>query len=95
MTEKILNISVNGALGNMGRYVMDAVSESKDMKLCFGVDKKSEKISINNTEISIYDSLDLKNNDIDVLVDFTNVESTMNILKECGENKPRGCCPKL
>tara|TARA_B100000073_G_scaffold223053_2_gene185811 strand:- start:1705 stop:2487 length:783 start_codon:yes stop_codon:yes gene_type:complete len=87
MTEKILNISVNGALGNMGRYVMDTVAESADMKLCFGVDKKSKKISVNDTEILIYDSLDLKNNDIDVLVDFTNVESTMNILKECGENK--------
>ena len=44
MTEKILNISVNGALGNMGRYVMDTVAESADMKLCFGVDKKSKKI---------------------------------------------------
>ena len=60
MNDQILNVAVHGALGKMGRYVLETVSEANDMKLSFGVDKNSESIQLNNKDIPIYDSLNFK-----------------------------------
>tara|TARA_B100001540_G_C15744930_1_gene614059 strand:+ start:363 stop:1145 length:783 start_codon:yes stop_codon:yes gene_type:complete len=86
MNDQILNVAVHGALGKMGRYVLETVSEANDMKLSFGIDKNSESIQINNKDIPIYDSLSFKDNKIDVLVDFTNAATCMNIIENCGKN---------
>jgi 4-hydroxy-tetrahydrodipicolinate reductase len=86
MNDQILNVAVHGALGKMGRYVLETVSASSDMKLCFGVDKKSETFHVDNEDIPIYNSLDFKDNKIDVLVDFTNASTSMKIVEHCGKN---------
>jgi len=86
MNDQILNVAVHGALGKMGRYVLETVSAANDMKLCFGVDKNSETIHVDNEDIPIYDSLDFKDYKIDVLVDFTNAIATMKIVEHCGKN---------
>ncbi|MAW67268.1 MAG: 4-hydroxy-tetrahydrodipicolinate reductase [Chloroflexi bacterium] len=86
MNDQILNVAVHGALGKMGRYVLETVSEANDMKLSFGVDKNSESIQLNNKDIPIYDSLNFKDHKIDVLVDFTNAVTCMNIIENCGKN---------
>ena len=53
MNDQILNVAVHGALGKMGRYVLETVSSSNDMKLCFGVDKKSETFLLFQNKIFI------------------------------------------
>ena len=87
MKNEIIKVAVNGASGKMGQYVLGAISSSDDMELSFGIDKKPRQIELDKISIPIFDSLDLKSNKADVVVDFTNSEATMSIINECAINQ--------
>lgn len=65
----MINVVVNGALGKMGKTVINAVTNEKDMVLLKGLDVEDD--------INKY----LKSNKVDVVVDFTRPESRMDNVK--------------
>ncbi len=65
----MIKIVINGALGKMGKTVINAVSNEKDMTFVKGLDADD---NLNNY---------LKDNKVDVVVDFTRPESRMENVK--------------
>jgi 4-hydroxy-tetrahydrodipicolinate reductase len=70
----MIKVVVNGALGKMGKTVIEAVSKEKDMQLVKGVDLTDSLSDI------------LTNNPTDVVVDFTRPEVRMQNLETILKN---------
>lgn len=81
----MINISINGAAGKMGKIIIDLCLRDKDIKIV--------GLSDINTNIR-YDNLpkielDLNNyiHDTDVVIDFSSPEGTQKVLETCKKNK--------
>lgn len=75
--KKRISISVVGALGRMGKIICKKIINHPNLTLASVVDKKKKKIFNKITEIN---SLSAFNN-CDVIIDFSNPEGTMEVLK--------------
>ena len=82
---KRISVVVNGALGKMGSTVISAVNGAEDMDLVGAVDIKSNKDKISENNLVIESDLEdlLKKSNPDVVVDFTNGESSKIAFHKC------------
>lgn len=72
----MINVLINGINGRMGQEVLKAVNNSSDFRVCCGVDKESS-----NSNIPIYNNVNLINEKVDIIIDFSIPNATMNILE--------------
>ncbi|MCD8339568.1 MAG: 4-hydroxy-tetrahydrodipicolinate reductase [Burkholderiales bacterium] len=93
----MIKVAVTGAEGRMGRMIIEAVLENKDMQLVAALDRHgAPKIGQDagaflgrNTGVIITDDMGvIKSSGAQVLVDFTRPEATVEYLKVCAED---GC----
>jgi len=80
----MINVALCGCLGKMGKMVSEAISNTSDIKLVCGIDRKDEDVSY-----PLYSTISeaLDNHNVDVFVDFTLPASVEENLKEV---LPRG-----
>ena len=84
---KKINMILNGALGRMGGYVLDAVLDTNDIEIVHGVDPAVTDSTNNYKGVNLVPNIEsVLNDDIDVVVDFTNSEVTMDIVNKCRDN---------
>ena len=84
---KKIKMILNGALGRMGSYVLDAVSDTNDIEIMHGVDPSVTSSTNSYKGVNVVLNLNqVLTEDIDVVVDFTNSEVTMDIVKQCRDN---------
>jgi 4-hydroxy-tetrahydrodipicolinate reductase len=78
----MINVSVNGALGRMGSTVCNAVINDSEMELTDSVDINSKNHKTPNGKLIHKDFSEiLSNNPPDIIVDFTNRETFLNLTK--------------
>jgi len=82
LEDKMINVSVNGALGRMGSTVCEAIIADSETELVDSVDFNSNGQKTPNNKLigNNFDYLS-KENKPDVIVDFTNREGLMNLAK--------------
>ncbi len=82
LEDKMINVSVNGALGRMGSTVCEAIIADSETELVDSVDFNSNGQKTPNNKLigNNFDYLS-KENKPDVIVDFTNREGLINLAK--------------
>lgn len=89
-------IAVTGPLGRMGQMLIKEIQSNKNTLLTASLVKKNhpllnqdigEKIGIGKIGVLISDTIDIKKNNFDVLIDFTKPCSTLKYLKYCNKFK--------
>ncbi|QCI16981.1 4-hydroxy-tetrahydrodipicolinate reductase [Buchnera aphidicola (Aphis helianthi)] len=92
MNKKITRIAITGALGRMGKMLVKEIHKNKNTCLTTAIVKKNhplinhdigQEIGIGNIGVLIKDELDIKNNNFDILIDFTSPKATLQYLKYC------------
>ena len=84
----MIKVCVNGALGRMGSTVCQAVDDDSELELTNSIDINSNQDkTINGQNIYKDISTMLKNSDPDLIVDFTNRESFLTLVRSA---VPRG-----
>ena len=73
----MFNLVVNGCLGRMGKEVVKQSENFKDLSLVAGVDIKPDPYS----EFPVFVDVNDLNSLVDVIVDFSRPESTMEVLE--------------
>lgn len=71
----MINVLINGINGRMGQEVLKELNKTPEFKICAGVDKNKSQESI-----PIYNDVKLIKEKVDVVVDFSTPEATLNIL---------------
>lgn len=93
---KKIRIAITGPMGRMGQMLVKEVQKNKNTCLSTVLVEKNhplvnqdigEKIGIGKIGILISDTLDIKKNNFDVLIDFTKPDGTLNYLQYCSEFK--------
>ena len=77
-----MNVLLNGANGNMGKEVIEASKNSKNINIVCGVDRDEGNIGF-----PVYNDINNIKEEIDVIIDFSVPVATFNILKYAVENK--------
>lgn len=77
-----MNVLLNGANGNMGREVIQAMEGKNDFNIVCGVDREADNIGF-----PVYNNIQDIKEKIDVIIDFSVPVATFNILKYAVENK--------
>ncbi|CAL4319940.1 4-hydroxy-tetrahydrodipicolinate reductase [Buchnera aphidicola (Protaphis terricola)] len=92
MNKKITRIAISGPLGRMGKILIKEIQKNKKICLTSTIARKNnpfinqdvgEVIGIGKIGVLIQDRIDIKKNNFDVLIDFTNPKSTLKHLKYC------------
>ena len=84
---KKIKMVLNGALGRMGGYVLDAVLDTNDIEIIHGVDPAVTDTTNNYKGVNLVPDIEsVLNEDVDVVLDFTNSEVTMDIVNKCRDN---------
>ena len=84
---KKIKMVLNGALGRMGGYVLDAVLDTNDIEIIHGVDPTVTDTTNNYKGVNLVPDIEsVLNEDVDVVLDFTNSEVTMDIVNKCRDN---------
>ncbi len=78
----MINVLINGINGRMGQEVLKAIQSSSDFNVSCGVDKLE---SFNS--IPIYSNFDSIKEKVDIIIDFSIPEATINILEYAMENR--------
>ena len=73
----MVKVLVNGCMGRMGKEVVKQILESSDLVVACGVDKVSD----NSSNFPIYNTPENIKETVDIIIDFSVPESTMNILE--------------
>ena len=94
----MINVALFGANGKMGREVIKALSPERDLSLIATI----ERVFASNDELEFYENSDHKVkikwiepivhqsvNDIDVVIDFSEPNASLNCLRFCTENSIR------
>jgi len=94
----LINVALFGANGKMGREVIKALSRERDLSLIATI----RRVFASNDEIKFHENSDHKVkiqwikqiahqsvNDIDVVIDFSEPNASLNCLKFCAENSIR------
>lgn len=88
----MLRIAITGAAGRMGRTLIEACSKTEDLRLTAALEHQgSDRVGSDAGELAglgrigvvVSDDLDKLLDDIDVLVDFTRPEATLDYLESC------------
>ena len=92
MVNETIKVAVHGALGKMGKAVVEAVSKDSSTDLIAGIDKfsESEFMDFPRDKIPMYNSLEecfSQHDDIEILVDFTNSEGVSIALEVSAKNQ--------
>ena len=96
MKQKITRIGILGAAGKMGREITRQISNRKDCKVGVAIEKKdSPFLGLDSGDLAgvhpngccLTDSLDAFIGKVDVLIDFSIPESTLNTVRFCCDNK--------
>ena len=91
MKEQV-RVAIVGTTGRMGRVLVEATKHSQLVRLGAAIERESstligadagELAGVGTLHVSISDSLDSAMNDFDVLIDFTNPETTLENLRVC------------
>ncbi|WP_343154380.1 4-hydroxy-tetrahydrodipicolinate reductase [Buchnera aphidicola] len=94
MNKKITRIAITGPLGRMGKMLVQEIQKNKHTCLSLAIVKKNhpsinndigEEIGIGRIGIRIKDDLSITKDNFDVLIDFTNPQSTLKYLKYCNK----------
>lgn len=77
-----MNVLINGINGKMGHVLLEEINKLDNMTVAAGVSNSSSELNI-----PVYtDPKDIKE-DIDVIIDFSTVEGSLNILKYASNKK--------
>lgn len=92
MKKKPLKIAISGALGRMGKLLINEIQQRKDLSLNLAIVYNKNQIDDavlkkNNITIPISHSLKNQNNKFDVLIDFSHPQGTMEYLDFCLKHK--------
>lgn len=79
----MLKILVNGCNGKMGQILCSLIEKDIDLSLVCGVDKTCT----DNCNFPIYTDISMIKESIDIIIDFSIPEATLNILKYAKNNK--------
>lgn len=79
----MLKILVNGCNGKMGQILCSLIEKDIDLSLVCGVDKTY----IDNYKFPIYTDISMIKESVDIIIDFSIPEATLNILKYAKNNK--------
>ena len=91
----MVNIGINGAGGRMGKTLIQASADHSGVKLCAAFEIPGSKVigldsgdvaGIGKTQVKVSDSLVDEINSIDLLIDFTVPNSTVQSLQVCHAN---------
>lgn len=77
-----MKILLNGALGKMGSEVLKAISNNDEFEVVCGYDKEETKKSF-----PVYNDIDKIKEEVDVIIDFSNPQATLEILKYAKKTK--------
>lgn len=77
----MIKILINGINGRMGQEVLKEVNTMPEFEVCAGVDKEPS-----TKPIPVYNDIKLIKEKVDVIVDFSTPEATLNILEYAKEN---------
>ncbi|NIH41005.1 MAG: 4-hydroxy-tetrahydrodipicolinate reductase [Buchnera aphidicola (Periphyllus aceris)] len=97
MENKKIRLAISGALGKMGKSLIKESKKNKKIQLkllllkeknSLNIKKLKKIINTKKRKISIEDKI-TKNNNFDVLIDFTNPKNTMKNLKFCYKNNKK------
>ncbi|MBR2323687.1 MAG: 4-hydroxy-tetrahydrodipicolinate reductase, partial [Clostridia bacterium] len=78
----MIDVLINGINGRMGRAVYALASESKEISVVCGVDKKT----IGNFNCPVYSDLSEFDGHADAVIDFSSPSSLDNLLDFCTQN---------
>lgn len=96
MNKNITRIAISGATGRMGQTLIKAIKKNKNTSLIAALVEKNHPlinqdigkiIGIGKINTLTSDTLDIKKNDFDVLIDFTHPSGTLEYLKYCKKFK--------
>ncbi|MDH5692960.1 MAG: 4-hydroxy-tetrahydrodipicolinate reductase [Gammaproteobacteria bacterium] len=88
----MVKIGVTGAAGRMGRALIEAVYKAEECQLVAAIARPGsgflgldagELAGVGRLDVSITDSLDAVMDNLDVLIDFTTIESTLKNVAAC------------
>ena len=86
-----INVVVNGALGKMGQQVLSAVSSEDDMRAVAGVDHVADDSTVSTPDgavsVPLSSSLADVLDGVDVVVDFTNAEGALGVIRDAAPSK--------
>ncbi len=77
----MIKLAVHGCNGKMGNQVVKYALEDEKFTIKAGIDYKNRSLSVNNKKISVFDSLEKCNMDLDVIIDFSDSEGSSDLLK--------------
>ena len=84
---KIINLAITGCFGRMGKQLIKSSKSNKSFKLVALTENKIIKKKIDGIKLNLNTEQAFKN--IDVIIDFTVPDSTLNILKIATKLKKR------
>lgn len=91
-----IRVGIVGASGRMGRTLIEAALAHHQIRLGAAVERPNSKllgvdagdlVGHGNIGVTLVDSLDLVAEDFDVLIDFTNPESSIELIQWCCEHQ--------
>ncbi|MFH1784075.1 MAG: 4-hydroxy-tetrahydrodipicolinate reductase [bacterium] len=90
----MIKVIVCGASGRMGQRIINLIAQDKETQLAGAVEVKGHpalgrEIEAGLSKVKIVDDLSLVIKDADVIIDFTNAESTLSNLAIVKENKKK------
>jgi 4-hydroxy-tetrahydrodipicolinate reductase len=80
----MINILLNGCNGRMGQVITRLVKDDKDVSIKGGVDISPDKF---NNDYPVYGSLNDVKEDVDVIIDFSNVKGIPTLLSFIEDKK--------
>ncbi|AYN24895.1 4-hydroxy-tetrahydrodipicolinate reductase [Buchnera aphidicola] len=92
MKKKITRIAITGATGRMGQVLVKEIQKNKNTILTAALVKKNhlligqdigDSIGIGTIGVSINNTINIEKNKFDVLIDFTQPNSTLHFLEKC------------
>lgn len=87
--KNIIKIAITGAYGRMGSSLIKTIQKYKNIKLACVIVKKKKKdlFNIKEKKIKIYENIKETIHLFDILIDFTNPQSTLKNLQICEKYK--------
>ncbi|CAL4319265.1 4-hydroxy-tetrahydrodipicolinate reductase [Buchnera aphidicola] len=94
MNIKTIKLAISGAYGRMGKNIIKEIQEYKNIILNYAIVKKNNQTIIlkNQKKINIIENIsEITNyqNSFDILIDFSNPQTTLNNLKFCNKYKKK------
>lgn len=92
----MLRIAITGAAGRMGKTLIEACQQAEGCELSAAVERPGisligadagELAGVGTLNVTLVDDIASVVDDFDTLIDFTSIESTLNNLQVCKENK--------